>query len=198
MEGSQLEDADLVVSSTTPTLMVEAYKAGAKRMLELDKEMIEGLARIGFKHDMGEDETGHQMKYFRRGGGYNLDAGSSALMIKGEIGLLQFDRIERFVADGALLKDGTTVRADLLVLATGYYPQQELVRRTLGDQVAAQIGEVWGLDAEGELNNMYKRTPHPGVWFIAGGLPQCRINSKYLALQIKATELGILGPLRNS
>jgi putative flavoprotein involved in K+ transport len=197
MEGSQLEDADLVVSSTTPTLMVEAYKAGAKRMLELDKEMIEGLARIGFKHDMGEDETGHQMKYFRRGGGYNLDAGSSALMIKGEIGLLQFDRLGRFVADGALLKDGTTVRADLLVLATGYYPQQELVRRTLGDQVAAQIGEVWGLDAEGELNNMYKRTPHPGVWFIAGGLPQCRINSKYLALQIKATELGILGPLRN-
>ena len=193
MEGSRLDDADLVVSSTTPTLMVEAYKGITKRMQELDKDLIEGLERIGFKHDMGEDGTGHQMKYFRRGGGYNLDAGSSALMIKGEIGLLQFDRIDRFVADGALLKDGTTVPADLLVLATGYYPQQELVRRTLGDEVATQIGAVWGFDAEGELRNMYKRTPHPGVWFIAGGLPQCRINSKYLALQIKATELGILG-----
>jgi putative flavoprotein involved in K+ transport len=42
---------------------------------------------------------------------------------------------------------------------------------------------------------MFKRTPQPGLWFIAGGLPQCRINSKYLALQIKASELGILGPL---
>ena len=93
-------------------------------MLELDKELIDGLKRIGFKHDIGEDETGHQMKYFRRGGGYNLDAGSSALMIKGEIGLLQYDRIERFVAEGALLKDGTTVPADLLVLATGYYPAE--------------------------------------------------------------------------
>ena len=195
MEGSRMEDADLLVSSTTPTLMVEAYKGIAKRMLELDKDLIEGLERIGFKHDMGEDGTGHQMKYFRRGGGYNLDAGSSALMIKGEIGLLQFDRIERFVAEGALLKDGTTVPADLLVLATGYYPQQELVRRTLGDEVAAKIGPVWGFDAEDELNNMFKRTPHPGVWFIAGGLPQCRINSKYLALQIKATQLGLLGPL---
>ncbi|MFK9762181.1 hypothetical protein ACJENF_24485, partial [Escherichia coli] len=82
-----------------------------------------------------------------------------------------------------------------IVLATGYYPQQELVRRTLGDAVAAQIGPVWGLDDAGELRHMYKRTPHQGVWFIAGGLPQCRINSKYLALQIKATELGILGPL---
>jgi putative flavoprotein involved in K+ transport len=41
---------------------------------------------------------------------------------------------------------------------------------------------------------MYKRTPQQGLWFIAGGLAQCRINSKYLALQIKAMELGKLGP----
>jgi putative flavoprotein involved in K+ transport len=42
---------------------------------------------------------------------------------------------------------------------------------------------------------MFRRTPQPGLWFIAGGLAQCRINSKYLALQIKAMELGTLGPL---
>ena len=30
---------------------------------------------------------------------------------------------------------------------------------------------------------------------IAGGLPQCRIYSRYLALQIKAMEEGLLGPL---
>jgi putative flavoprotein involved in K+ transport len=164
-------------------------------MLEFDKELIDGLKRIGFKHDIGEDETGHQMKYFRRGGGYNLDAGSSALLAKGELGLLQFDQIEQFVAEGALLKDGTTVPADLLVLATGYFPQKELVRRALGDAMAAKIGEVWGIGPDGELNNMFKRTPQQGVWFIAGGLAQCRINSKYLALQIKAMELGKLGPL---
>ena len=96
-EGPPLEDCDLIVSSATPPLIVKGYKLVTKRMLELDKEMIEGLQRIGFKHDVGEDEAGHQMKYFRRGGGYNLDAGSSALMIKGEIGLLQYDRIERFM-----------------------------------------------------------------------------------------------------
>ena len=90
-EGGPLEDCDLIVSAATPPLIVKAYKSVVKRMVELDKDMIEGLKRIGFKHDIGEDETGHQMKYFRRGGGYNLDAGSSALMIKGEIGLLQFE-----------------------------------------------------------------------------------------------------------
>jgi putative flavoprotein involved in K+ transport len=194
-EGGPLEDCDLIVSAATPPLIIKAYRGVTKRMLELDKEMIEGLKAIGFKHDVGDDETGHQMKYFRRGGGYNLDAGSSALMIRGELGLLQFDRIERFVADGALLKDGSTVPADMIVLATGYYPQMELVRRALGEEIVQQIGPVWGIGEDGELSNMFKRTPREGLWFIAGGLAQCRINSKYLALQIKAMELGKLGPL---
>ena len=194
-EDAPYEDCDLIAASPTPSLTIKAYQMGAKRMLELDKAMIEGLQKIGFKHDMGEDGTGHQMKYFRRGGGYNLDAGSSALMIKGEIGLLQYDRIERFTADGVRLHDGSTVPADVLVLATGYYPQVELVRRALGDDIVEKIGPVWGLGEDGELNNMFKRTPQQGLWFIAGGLPHVRINSKYLALQIKATELGIIGPL---
>jgi cation diffusion facilitator CzcD-associated flavoprotein CzcO len=194
-EGGSLEDCDLVVSSATPPLIINAYRAVVQRMLQLDREMIAGLKSIGFKHDIGEDETGHQMKYFRRGGGYNLDAGSSALMINGEIGLLQYDRIERFTAYGALLTDGSTVAADLLVLATGYYPQMELVRRALGDEMVTRIGPVWGIGQDGELSNMFKRTPQQGLWFIAGGLAQCRINSKYLALQIKAMELGKLGPL---
>jgi cation diffusion facilitator CzcD-associated flavoprotein CzcO len=194
-EGGPLEDCDLIVSSSTPPLILKAYKAVTKRMLELDKELIAGLRSIGFRHDVGEDETGHQMKYFRRGGGYNLDAGSSALLAKRELGLLQYHRIARFTADGVLLTDGSTIPADLIVLATGYYPQIELVRRALGDEMVERIGPVWGIDPDGELGNMFKRTAQQGLWFIAGGLAQCRINSKYLALQIKAMELGKLGPL---
>ncbi len=194
-EGGSLEDCDLIVSASTPPLILKAYKSVTKRMLELDRELIAGLKSIGFKHDVGEDETGHQMKYFRRGGGYNLDAGSSALLAKGELGLLQYDRIERFTPDGVQLKDGSTVSADLIVLATGYYPQMELVRRALGEEMVERVGSVWGIGADGELSNMFKRTPQQGLWFIAGGLAQCRINSKYLALQIKATELGRLSPL---
>ena len=194
-EGGSLEDADIVVASPTPALTVKGLKANAKRMYAFDKERVDGLVSIGFKHDYGADETGHLMKYFRRGGGYNLDTGSSALMIKGEIGLLQYERIERFTAEGALLRDGSVVPADLVVLATGYFPQVELVRRALGQEMVDRIGPVWGIGPDGELANMYKRTPQQGLWFIAGGLAQCRINSKYLALQIAAMELGKLGPL---
>lgn len=191
-EGLPVEDCDLIGAAATPPMIIEAYQMAVKRMSELDKDMIEGLKGIGFKYDVGEDETGHQMKYRRRGGGYNLDAGSSDLMIKGEIGLLQNERIERYCAEGALLTDGTVVPADLVVLATGYYPQGELVRRALGEDMAAKIGQVWGEDADGELANMFKRTPQDGVWFIAGSLTQARVYSKYMALQIKALEEGIV------
>jgi len=44
------------------------------------------------------------------------------------------------------------------------------------------------------LRNMYVRTAQPGLWFIAGSLAQCRIYSKYLGLQIKACEIGMLSP----
>lgn len=191
-EGPPIEECDLLASASTPPLVVEAYKLAVKRMMELDKDMIEGLKGIGFKFDVGEDGTGHQMKYRRRGGGYNLDAGSSELMIKGEIGLLQNERIERYCRDGALLTDGSIVPADVIVLATGYYPQKELVRRALGEEMTERIGPVWGEDEDGELANMFKRTPQDGLWFIAGSLTQARIYSKYMALQIKALEEGLV------
>jgi hypothetical protein len=191
-EGPPVEDCDLIASAATPPLIIQAYKVSVKRMMDLDREMIDGLQRIGFKFDIGEDETGHQMKYRRRGGGYNLDAGSSELMIKGDIGLLQYENIERFCPEGALLRDGSVVPADLIVLATGYYPQAELVRRALGEEMASRIGPVWGEDKDGELANMFRPTPQEGVWFIAGSLTQCRIYSKYMALQIKASLEGLV------
>ena len=187
-EGLSVEECDLIGLAATPPLVIKAYQLAVKRMMDLDKEMIEGLEKIGFKYDIGEDGTGHQMKYRRRGGGYNLDAGSSALMIKGEIGLIQNDDIESYCAKGARMKDGSIVEADVIVLSTGYYPQGELVRRALGEDMASKIGPIWGEDEDGELANMFKRTPQEGAWFIAGSLTQVRVYSKYLALQIKALE----------
>jgi hypothetical protein len=87
------------------------------------------------------------------------------------------------------------------VLATGYKGQEYLVRKLFGDDVATRVGPIWGFGDEQELRNMFTRTAQPGLWFIAGSLAQCRIYSKYLALQIKAREIGLLprvGTLANS
>jgi cation diffusion facilitator CzcD-associated flavoprotein CzcO len=191
-EGPSLEDCDLIATAATYPLIVRGYQLAVERMVEMDKELIAALKARGFQYDLGEDGTGHQMKYRRRGGGYYLDAGCSGLIIKGEIGLLQFADIERFVPEGALMKDGTVQPAELLVLATGYYTQQELVRRLMGDAVAEKVGEIWGIGADGEMANMWKPTAQPGLWFMAGSLAQCRIYSKHLALQIKAREAGLI------
>ena len=78
------------------------------------------------------------------------------------------------------------------MLATGYKGQEHLVRKLFGDEVAARVGPIWGFGEGQELRNMFTRTPQPGLWFIAGSFAQCRIYSKYLALQIKAIEEGLL------
>jgi hypothetical protein len=68
----------------------------------------------------------------------------------------------------------------------------DLIRELFGDEIADRGGPTWGFGDGEELRNMFTRTPQPGLWFIAGSFAQCRIYSKYLALQIKACETGLL------
>ena len=82
--------------------------------------------------------------YQNRGGGYYFDAGCSQMIVDGRIGLIQFDDIERFCAEGARLKDGSVQQADLIVLATGYLGQKEAVRRIVGDAITDRIGRRLG------------------------------------------------------
>src|SRR5882757_6586394 len=187
-----LDDNDLIATSMPLKLARKSHAMTTEKSKELDKELLDGLRRAGFKLDFGEDDTGWQFKYLTRGGGYYFNVGCSDLIVKGEIALKQFADIEAFVAEGARMKSGETIAADLIVLATGYKRQEELVRKLFGKAVEERVGTIWGFGDEQELRNMYTRTGQPGLWLIAGGLAQCRIYSKYLGLQIKACELGLL------
>jgi cation diffusion facilitator CzcD-associated flavoprotein CzcO len=190
-EGT-LEDNDLIATSMPLKVARKSHALTAEKSKELDKELLEGLTRAGFKLDFGEDNTGWQFKYLTRGGGYYFNVGCSDLIVKGAIALKQFADVEGFVAGGARMKSGETIAADLVVLATGYKRQEELVRLLFGEAVMHRVGTIWGFGEEQELRNMYTRTGQAGLWFIAGGLAQCRIGSKHLALQIKAIEEGLL------
>jgi cation diffusion facilitator CzcD-associated flavoprotein CzcO len=190
-EGT-LDDNDLIATSMPLLVARKSHAMVTEHSKRLDKELLDGLQRVGFKLDFGDGDTGWQFKYLTRGGGYYFNVGCSDLVVSGEIALRQFSDIEDFVAEGARMKCGETLAVDLIVLATGYKRQEELVRKLFGDEVVDRIGPIWGFGEEQELRNMYTRTRQPGLWFIAGGLAQCRINSKYLALQIKAIEEGLL------
>ena len=191
-EGPSLEDCDLITTSIPLSLARKSHILLTEQARNLDKELLDGLERVGFKLDFGEDGTGWQFKYLSRGGGYYFNVGCSDLIVKGEIGLLQFSDIAAFVAEGARMRTGETLAADLIVLATGYKGQEYLVSKLFGDDVAARVGPIWGFGDDQELRNMFMRTGEPGLWFIAGSFAQCRIYSKYLGLQIKACEVGLL------
>jgi cation diffusion facilitator CzcD-associated flavoprotein CzcO len=196
-EGSSVEDCDLIATASPYPVLIQGYKLAAKAMAEGDKKLLEGLEARGFRLDYGPpDNTGYQMKYLRRGGGYYFNVGCSDLIVNGQIALEHHHDIERVVPQGLQMKDGRTVAADVIVAATGYKNQQDVVRHFLGDEIADRIGQVWGFDEGGEMHNMWRRTPQAGLWFVGGGLPHVRIYSKYLAQQIKAVEEGLIEPLR--
>jgi cation diffusion facilitator CzcD-associated flavoprotein CzcO len=191
-EGPSLEDCDLIATSMPLSLIRKSHIALTEAARNMDKELLNGLERRDFKLDFGEDGTGWQFKYLTRGGGYYFNVGCSDLIVKGEIGLAQFSDIATFVAAGALMRNGEMLASDLIVLATGYKGQEYLVSKLFGDDVARQVGPIWGFGEAQELRNMFTRTAQPGLWFIAGSFAQCRIYSKYLGLQIKGCEVGLL------
>ena len=191
-EGPSLEDCDLITTATPLALGRRSHQLLTRKAKEMDKPLLDGLERIGFRLDDGDEGTGWQYKYLTRGGGYYFNVGCSDLLVEGKIGLAQFSDIARFEAHGAVMRSGEKLKADLVVLATGYKGQEALVARLFGQPVADKVGPIWGFGDGQELRNMFTATPQPGLWFIAGSLAQCRIYSKYLGLQIKASELGLL------
>jgi cation diffusion facilitator CzcD-associated flavoprotein CzcO len=187
-QGWPTEVCDLINIANPGPAAIESAQAMTRRVREIDRDLIAGLNAAGFKTDYGADETGYGMKYFRTGGGHYLNVGCSELIIDGRVGLLQYDEITRVVPEGVELRSGEIRDASLIVLATGYHTLSGEVSRFFGAEVAKAVGQVWGLDREGELRNMWRPTAQPGLWFHAGSLYQCRVFSKYLALQIAAHE----------
>jgi putative flavoprotein involved in K+ transport len=180
-EGPPLEDCDLITASVPLRISRESHKLATQHAKQLDRDLLERLEKRGFRLCDGEDGTGWQFMYLTRGGGYYFNVGCSDLIADGKIGLAQFDQLPELLRD-----------ADLVVLATGWKRQEHLVEKLFGAEVTARVGPIWGFGEGQELRNMFQRTPQPGLWFIAGSFAQCRIYSKYLALQIKATEAGII------
>ena len=61
--GSPLEDCDLLAASFPLPLARKSHIALTAKAKELDKALLDGLERVGFRLDYGEDGTGWQFKY---------------------------------------------------------------------------------------------------------------------------------------
>jgi len=163
----------------------------------LDKELHEGLRKAGFNLTWepwpGSGEVGYNgFLLDRMASATIIDHGCGKLIVEGRVKVKQGQDIAHFDKEGIAFKDGSKLSADVIVLATGNEPVMKTIRALLGDKVTEQLPpKVWGLDAEGELNQIYRPSGHPGLWFAIGPFRVARFFSKHLGLQILAQEVGI-------
>ncbi|MDJ0825168.1 MAG: NAD(P)/FAD-dependent oxidoreductase [Rhodobacter sp.] len=201
--GIDHNTADLIFASlpykVLPALQVPVYQA----MKEKDAAFYDRLEKAGFKLDWGADDSGLFMKYLRRGSGYYIDVGASELVADGKIKLAH-GQVTEVTEDGVKLDDGTDLKADLIVFATGYSSMNGWAAQLISQEVADKVGKCWGLGSdtpkdpgpwEGELRNMWKPTQQAALWFHGGNLHQSRHYSQFLAIQLKARMEGIPTPV---
>ena len=192
-DGPPVDIRDLLNASVPLEVVKASHKLITREVRELDAPLLSRLEKAGFRLEFGEDGTGWPLKFRTRGGGYYFNVGCSELIADGKIRLIQSTDIKQFVSDGLALNDDSTLKVDLVVLATGYKGQDHIVGSLFGAAVAARVGPIWGFNANSqELRNMWTRTGQPGLWFTGGSFSQCRIYSRFIALQIDAVEAGRL------
>jgi putative flavoprotein involved in K+ transport len=202
--GIDTDKADLIFASTPFRLLPEAQRPLYAEIARRDADLLARLNAAGFRTDFGEDDSGLLMKALRTGSGYYIDVGCSELIASGEVTVRSGVEIARFTEDTAILTDGSSLPADLVVYATGYLPMNEWVADIVSREVADLIGPNWGYGSgtcgdpgpwEGELRNMWKPLRQEALWFHGGNLHLSRHYSLYVALQLKARMEGIPTPV---
>ncbi|KAI0697450.1 FAD/NAD(P)-binding domain-containing protein [Cytidiella melzeri] len=193
-DGPPVEVADLIDNSLPIPYRKMIHTRIAKDIAEADKELLDGLRKVGFQLTMGEDDSGFLILALLRAGGYYLDVGASQLIIDGKIKLKAGSGgIKEFTKDGLIAEDGSEVKADVVLFATGYGDAREPIRNIIGPELGDKLAPIWGLDNEGELRSCWKELAVPNAWLMMGNFAWCRFYSKAVALQIKAKQAGVLG-----
>ncbi|KAH9948635.1 hypothetical protein B0H21DRAFT_219843 [Amylocystis lapponica] len=192
--GLPVETADRLANSLPFSLL----KFVQKRIIEdltnvIDKPLLDGLKKAGFKAWAGPEGLGIVNLAWMRSGGYYIDVGTSQLIIDGKIKVKSDSQIERFTEVGLKFEDGSVLDADVVVFATGFEPPGSWIAKICGDGIASQVGPIWGLNEEGEARNAWRWLGVPNLWYMIGSVAMARYHSKFLALQIKAQLEGLHG-----
>ncbi|KAG6337008.1 hypothetical protein ID866_2068 [Astraeus odoratus] len=158
----------------------------------IDKDLIDGLEKAGFRTNLGIDGGGFLPLVYARGGGFYIDTGASQEIIDGNIKIKSGRSVRTFTSHGLELEDGTELECDVVIFATGYGELRDSMREICGPDVANRVGPIWGLDSEGELQGVWRKTGQPRLWIGMGNFGRTRFHSLHLALQIKALEEGLI------
>ncbi|TDZ13636.1 putative indole-3-pyruvate monooxygenase YUCCA1 [Colletotrichum orbiculare MAFF 240422] len=171
----------------------ELGRRAAKVLEDLDRPLLDALNARGLRTWRGQRGTGNGTLGQTRNGGFYFDAGACEQIVNGKI-KVEPGYIERFTEDKVILSGGREREFDLVVFATGFSNLNDSIRDTLGPKIANQVGQVWGVDEEGEYRNAFRETGVPNLWIMVGFLPMTRFQSRILALRLKALTEDISPP----
>lgn len=140
---------------TSPFAVAELMSCATLHdMASKEPERFDALERVGFK---AERYGNIQENILVKLGGHYMDVGASAKIAKGLIKVKSDALPVKYVKDGLIFSNGTHLKADVIVFATGFVGNmRRQVEQMFGTKVGDRVGDFWGLDEEGELKGAFK------------------------------------------
>ena len=191
--GITTDKADILQASVPLRVMEQKHREIWDGIRYDRKSYYKRLTDAGFTLDFAEDDTGLGMKYRRTASGYYIDVGAAEMVMDGRISIKSGHGIASLSEHAVHLDDGSSLKADMLVYATGYGDMTDWVAALINQDVAKKVGPCWGYGSAtkgdpgpwiGELRNMWVETAQQNLWFTGGNLSQARYYSRLLALQL--------------
>ncbi|KAK5206340.1 hypothetical protein LTR41_007778 [Exophiala xenobiotica] len=153
-------------------------------MARAEPERFDALEKAGFKTVRYGDII---YQVFDRFGGHYMDVGASAKIAKGLIKVKSDALPVHYTPDGLRFSDGSELKADAIVFATGFVGTMKgTIRELLGSDVADRVEDFWGVNEEGDVKGAFKPCGHSNLWMHGGTTTHARYMSRYVALQIRA------------
>ncbi|KAI0688446.1 FAD/NAD-P-binding domain-containing protein [Cytidiella melzeri] len=181
--GPPTDVADLIDHSLPVWFKKQFNRRVTRDIAEADSAILKGLDKRGFRMHFGDEDSGLMVMVLERLGGYYLDVGASQKIIDGDIKLKSDPKgISQFTETGIKSGDGSELKADVVLFATGYGDPREPIRKILGPELGKKLPQIWGLPKEGEVPGCWKELNIPNCWLIMGNFAMCRFYSKRLAL----------------
>lgn len=186
-----IEFADQVAYSIPNLIGDDINRELVELAKEADKELLDGLAKQGFKFEWGPGGTGIIGAHMSGRDSYQINIGASELIVDGKVKLKSGAEVAEVEGRTVTFTDGSELEdVDLILFATGYEQLWDHIRPALGG-AASGIAKVYGRAEDGEYANVWRRSEQPGLWFGTGFVGMARFHSKFMTLLIKAIEEGI-------
>lgn len=124
-------------------------------LIDKNSERFDALERAGFNLERKGDILTNLLVRF---GGHYIDVGTSKHISEGRIKMKGDSLVSSWTEDGLKFEDGTELKADVVVMCTGYnHDFRPVAEKLVGRENADLMDEFFGLDEEGEIRGAFRQ-----------------------------------------